>query len=597
VNFNTIKQGWVLSDVHSPQLTIIRAAPRDDVRVTLPDASVYSAPVGTPIGDVLHAAGVAGNAQTGPVVGAIVENDLRELTFPIRKDSAAASVTLADSDGGRIYRRSLVFVLVVAAHECFPDAKVAVENALTVGGYYCRVTSRAPFTDAELRTLRERMRAIIAEDAPILRQQIPLPEAVAIFTARGDDDKLRLLENRTKDYLTIYRLHGYADYFYGYMLPSAGMLTLFDLQPAEADGFYLRYPRPEQPDRLQPIGPTPLVERAFRQMDEWLRVIGVEDIGRLNRIIRDGKLRETILIAEALHSRRIGEIAAQIAERHRRGARLVLIAGPSSAGKTTFSKRLAIQLMAYGIQPFTLAMDNYFVDRDLTPRDEAGNFDFEAVGALDRERMSRDILSLMANDPVQLPRFDFKLGRSTPGDFAHLSDEHVIIAEGIHGLNPELLPLIPPERVFRIAVSALTALNIDRNNRIPTTDVRLLRRMVRDNSGRGHSALATLSRWSSVRRGEKKYIFPYQENADAMFNSSIVYELAVLKPFAEPLLLQIERASPYSMEAKRLLAFVSWVQPAPLDDVPGDSLLREFCGGSVLEDYTPGALVRPSNVQ
>jgi uridine kinase len=295
------------------------------------------------------------------------------------------------------------------------------------------------------------------------------------------------------------------------------------------------------------------------------------------------------LIAEALHSRRVGEIAAMIAKRHAEGCRLVLIAGPSSAGKTTFSKRLAVQLMAYGIRPFTLGMDHYFVDRDKTPLDEVGAYDFEALTALDLARFNKDLLALMQGDEVQLPYFDFKIGKSRPGDLAQLTQSHIIIAEGIHGLNPDLVPYIPPERIFRIYVSALTVLNIDRHNRIPTTDVRLLRRIVRDAMTRGYSAQDTLDRWESVRRGEKRYIFPYQENADVMFNSSLFYELAVVRQFAEPLLLQVDRQSPRYIEVKRLLAFLSWVRGASPEYVPDDSLLREFIGGSILETYTPGA--------
>jgi uridine kinase len=569
------------------------SSPRDDVRVILPDGRIFSAPVGTTIGEVFAAAGIVPTPRTGPICGAVIDNDLRELNFPLARDANAQPITLVDSDGGRIYRRSLVFVLIVAAHELFPDVKISVENSITVGGFYCRVLDRPSFSEAELGQLRARMQAIIAQDEPIMRSLITLPEAMAIFAARGDDDKQRLLEYRSKDYLTIYTLRGYPDYFFGYMLPSTGALSVFDLQNAESDGFYLRFPRPEQPQALQPIGDLPQIERVFRETDTWLTLMGIEDMGRLNHAITDGRFREVILIAEALHSRRIAEIAAQIADRHTEGVRLVLIAGPSSSGKTTFSKRLAVQLMAFGIQPFTLAMDNYFVDRELTPLDENGAYDFETLGALNRDRLNADLLKLMNLEEAQLPLFNFRDGKSYPGDSVLLTKESVIIAEGIHGLNPELIPYIPVERVYRIYVSCLTALNIDRHNRIPTTDVRLLRRIVRDYAHRGYSAQETLDRWESVRRGEKRNIFPYQENADAMFNTSLAYEVAVMRPFVEPLLLQIDVNSPRYMEAKRLLAFLGWARPAPLEFVPGDSLLREFVGGSVLEDYTPGVKVSP----
>ncbi len=567
--------------------TVSRSTARTDARVTFSDGLVYSAPVGTPISEYTCAAYPDGTPD-GPIVGAIIDGDLRELTMPISRDAQVKPITLADSDGSRIYRRSLVFVLTTAAAELFPGIKLAVEHSLVEGGFYCQVIERPQFEAADLAALHERMAAIIAADQPITRKTMPLSDAKAIFNARGDDDKVRLLEYRSKDYLTLYTLRDNVDYFFGYMLPSTGILRLFDLCAAD-DGFILRYPRPESPDRLAPLSGSSQLERIFRQTHEWLRVMRIDDVGRLNVAVGEGRIRETILVAEALHSRRIAEIAQGIVDRHKNGVRLVLIAGPSSSGKTTFSKRLAVQLMAHGIQPFTLAMDNYFVDRELTPHDSSGAYDFEALEALNRERLNHDLLLLMSREQVQLPRFDFLQGRGVPGDSAQLSDDSVIIAEGIHGLNPDLVPHIPPERIFRIYVSALTALNIDRHNRIPTTDVRLLRRIVRDATHRGYSAQDTLNRWESVRRGEKTNIFPYQENADSMFNSGLPYELAVIRPLAEPLLLQVERSSARYIEAKRLLVFLRWVRPASPDLVPDDSLLREFVGGSILETYTPGA--------
>lgn len=566
---------------------VVPSIARTDARLTFPDGSVYSAPVGTPIRDFMRAAYPSGQLS-GPIVAAVIDTDLRELTLPVVRDAVVKPVTLADSDGGRIYRRSLVFLMTTAAAELFPGIKLAVEHSLTEGGIYCQVLDRPQFAADQLDGLRTRMQQIIAEDAPIVRKTMPLAEAIAIFTARGDDDKVRLLEFRSKNYLTLYTLHENIDYFYGYMVPSTALLSVFDLCLAE-NGFILRFPRPESPAQLLPISGSHQLERIFRQTHEWLQVMGIDDVGRLNRAVRDGRIRETILIAEALHSRYLSQIAHRIADKHREGVRLVLIAGPSSAGKTTFSKRLAVQLMAHGIQPFTLAMDNYFVDRALTPLDEHGVYDFEALGALNREQLTADLLKLMNHEQVQLPRFDFMAGRSVPGDIAQLSHDSVIIAEGIHGLNPDLVPHVPAARIFRIYVSALTSLNIDRHNRIPTTDVRLLRRIVRDATHRGYSAQDTLNRWESVRRGEKRNIFPYQENADVMFNSGLAYELAVVRPLAEPLLLQVEPSSARYIEAKRLLAFLRWVRPASPDFVPDDSLLREFVGGSILETYVPGA--------
>ena len=559
---------------------------RTDARVTFPDGSVYSAPTGTPLLDFVEVAYPPGHPDR-PILAAIVDGNLRELTIPIYRDVSIRPITLSDSDGHRIYRRSLSFLLATAVTEIFPGVQVAVEHSIPSGGFHCEALNHPNFTVAELAEIRRRMLDIVAENAPIVRKKMPLADAVAMFEARGDDDKVRLLASRQKDYLTVYTLRDNTDYFFGYMAPTTGALQSFDLLPT-AEGFILVFPRAEAWTQLKPYHESPQLEAVFHQTREWLQVMGIEDIGRLNQAITEGRVRDEVLVAEALHSRHIGEMARVIADQHAKGVRLVLIAGPSSAGKTTFSKRLAVQLMAYGIQPFTLAMDNYFVDRELTPRDEQGAFDFEALAALNLERFNKDLLALMQCIEVQLPLFDFKLGRSTEGDVCQLTNDHIIIAEGIHGLNPDLVPYIPPERIFRIYVSALTALNIDRHNRIPTTDIRLLRRIVRDATHRGYSALDTLERWESVRRGEKRNIFPYQENADVMFNSSLVYELAVLRPFAEPLLLQVDRESLRYIEVKRLLAFLGWVRPTSAEHVPDDSLLREFVGGSILETYRPG---------
>ncbi len=505
----------------------------------------------------------------------------------MQRDVTVKPITLSHSDGHRIYRRSLVFLLTTAANELFPGVKIEVLPSLSSGGYFCEVSNRANFTADELHAIYTRMRQIVAEDAPITRQHMPLDQARALFAERGDDDKVRLLEYREKDYLTVYTLRGNVDYFFGYMAATVGVLTLFDLLTAP-QGFILQFPHQEAPRVLTPYKESRQLESVFMLTEKWLDVMGIEDVGQLNQAIAGGRLREEVLIAEALQTRYLSEIARTIAERHAQGMRLVLIAGPSSAGKTTFSKRLAVQLMAYGIQPYTLAMDNYFVDRDLTPKDETGAYDFEALNALNVKQLNRDLLGLMQCQQMQLLYFDFKLGKSLPGEVCQLTNDHIIIAEGIHGLNPDLLPDIPQDRIFRIYVSALTALNIDRHNRIPTTDVRLIRRMVRDAQHRGYTAQDTLDRWESVRRGEKRNIFPYQENADIMFNSSLMYELAVLRPYAEPMLLQVDRNSLRYVEVKRLLAFLGWVRPASAEFVPNDSLLREFVGGSILETYVPG---------
>jgi uridine kinase len=333
------------------------------------------------------------------------------------------------------------------------------------------------------------------------------------------------------------------------------------------------------------------VGAVFAESEDWMRKLGVEDIGRLNRITRTERIPELILIAEALHERRISEIAAEIVRRP--DARLVMIAGPSSSGKTTFSKRLAIQLLAHGLRPFTLELDNYFIDRELTPKDAEGNYDFEALEVINRELFNENLFHLIAGKEVSLPRFDFLVGKSVAGRLARMSANQIIIIEGIHGLNPALVTRVPPEQIFRIYVSALTGLNLDNHNRVSTTDVRLLRRITRDAVQRGYNATETISRWASVRRGEKRNIFPYQENADMTFNSSLLYELAALRPLVEPLLLQVETGTPPHIEANRLLSFLRWVQPLTELQrglIPDTSLLREFIGGSILDAYHPADL-------
>jgi uridine kinase len=437
----------------------------------------------------------------------------------------------------------------------------------------------------ELGQVEARMREIVAEDTPITREAAPLSEAIEMFQARGEIEKVKLLARRQKDYLSLYSLRGMRDYFHGYMVPSTGYLGYFALH-LWPPGFVLQYPRRHWPTELRPVQDYPQLTAIFREYGEWLHLLGVDSVGALNEAIANGRIREIILVSEALHEQRLAQIANLIT-RYRDEIRLVLIAGPSAAGKTTFSKRLSIQLLAHGIHPFPLAMDNYFVDREQTPLDEQGQYDFEALEALDRELFNQHLLGLMRGDPVQLPQFNFKTGKREPSETVRLGPDHIIIVEGIHALNPALVSSIPERCTFRIFASALTQLNLDRYNRVPTTDTRLIRRIVRDATYRGYTAEETLNRWESVRRGEKRHIFPYQEHADVMFNSALVYELAVLKPLAEPLLLQVEPTSPRRVEVKRLLAFLQWLEPCGLDLIPDNSILREFVGGSILRDYVP----------
>ena len=537
---------------------IKQSQPRTKIRVTFPNSLILEGPKGTTVEAFLIAAQeIQPGLFDSPFMGAICDMKLRELSFPLVEDTTVEAVLLSSSDGGRIYRRSLVMLMTAAIKELWPDTRVNVSYAVPDGGFYCQVANRPPLSVGELEQLQAHMLHIIQANDPITKQVVHIDEARKLFADRHELDKVRLLEQRVRDDLTLYTLRSYTDYYFGYMVPSTRYLPYFRLIPVN-DGFILQYPRSTSPTHLGEMMPYSKLTEIFHLADHWLQRMGIEDVGRLNRLVRQNQVAELILVAEALHEQRIAYIATEICRMHEtRGVQIVLIAGPSSSGKTTFSKRLAIQLLAHGLRPFTLELDNYFVDRHLTPIDEHGNYDFEALAAVNLDLFNRHLLQIMAGEEVRLPRFDFVHGKSEEGALVQLRPDQIIIIEGIHGLNPGLVPAIPPEAIYRIYVSALTQLNIDSHNRVPTTDVRLFRRIVRDASHRGNSATATLERWQSVRRGEKRNIFPYQENADAMFNSALVYELAALRPQVEPLLLQVRYGTRAHIEANRLLSFLN----------------------------------------
>ena len=556
------------------------ASPRKTVQVRLDDGRILEGPVGTPL-----EAFVAKSAQPDepPIVAALVDSKLRELTYRITKDVDVRLLSNATSDGERIYQRSLILLMLAATRELYPEARITVDYAVTMTGLLCEVHGRPPFTPKEVNRIQARMQEIVDQDEPIVKRQLPLDNAVAMFRARGYEDKVRLLKYRRRDYVVIYSLREEKDYFYGYMVPSTGYIRYFDLVP-HLLGFILRAPRRASPMQLPSTRESPKLDLVFRQYGQWLRTLDTGDVGTLNETIESGRIREVILVSEALHEQQVVDIAAKITA-HRDSTRLVLVAGPTSSGKTTFSKRLAVQLLVRGMRPVPLGLDNYFVDRSRTPQDENGDYDFEHLRALDLELFNHDLLALMAGKEVQLPHYDFQTGRRRPGETLRIGPDHVIIAEGIHGMNPDLVRSLPPERIYRVYISALTQLNIDHHNRIPTTDTRLLRRIVRDARFRGYLAADTIDRWQSVRRGEDRWIFPFQDNADSMFNSALVYELAVLKPFAEPLLRRVEPGTLAYVECKRLLAFLQWLSPCAPDLVPDNSILREFVGGSILSDF------------
>lgn len=553
----------------------------DTVDIFLPDGRVLRGPRGAPVGNFLR---TLPEADDPPIVGAVVNGELRELTYPVKMEANVRPVTMSDPDGALIYRRSLVFLLETAFEERFPEAILYVDHSVSSGGYYCQVENRPPLTEDELQALEEDMRQLVAQDLPFVRQEVPLAEAIAYFKEAGKEDKVRLLANRQKNYLTLYQLKGFRDYHHGYMTPSTGYLRWFKLTKT-GEGFTLRYPRRHAPKQILPMPEYPKLLNTFRRYGDWLNRLGIADVGALNEAIRAQRADEIILVSEALHEQHVSEIAGQIAACADQ-VRLVLIAGPSSSGKTTFSKRLAVQLLARGIAPFPLAMDDFFVDRERTPLGEDGKPDFEALTALNLERLESDLRRLIAGESVRLPHYNFLTGKSEEAEQeTQLRSGEVILMEGIHGLNPDLLPHLPPQNTFRIYISALTQLNLDRHNRISTTDTRLIRRIVRDARERGYSAAQTIRQWESVRRGEKRYIFPYQENADVMFNSALVYELAALRPLAEPLLRQVQVNTPEYIEAKRLLALLEWFLPLDSERIPDNSILREFIGGSILRNF------------
>lgn len=555
--------------------------PRETVELILEDGRVITGPRGASLESFVQ---VVQADEDAMVVGAILDGNLRELTFPVKRDASARLLTLKDADGARIYRRSLTFLLEVAFSRCFPQAKLTIDHSVSSGGYYCQVSGIQDFSQSDLDRIEAEMRAIVAQNIPFVREVVPLQEAIDYFTSIGEDDKVRLLKYRTRPDLVLYRAGERRDYHHGYMLPSSGYLKWFDLTLFE-NAFIMRFPRRQNPNSLMPMTSYPNLLKTFREYADWLDKLGIPSVGALNDAIRDGHIDEVILVSEALHEMQISEIAEQISQR-KDEIGVILIAGPSSSGKTTFSKRLSIQLIAHGITPFALEMDNFFVDRDKTPLLPDGRRDFESLRALNLELLEQDVRRLIAGEEVRLPRYNFISGLSEEGQTVRLNKGDMVILEGIHGLNPGLLPDFNHGNTFRVYVSCLTQLNLDRHNRISTTDTRMLRRIVRDARDRGYSAADTIRRWESVRQGEKDHIFPYQENADVIFNSALAYELTSLKPLVEPLLRQVPFGSEEYIEAKRLLKFLEWFLPAGTEYVPENSILREFIGGSILTDFS-----------
>lgn len=552
--------------------------PNQNVEVHLPDGKTLSGPRGTQVGEFLAK---VKDDFSAPIVAAIINNQIHELTFRVEIESHCQPITMDTADGARIYRRSLVFLLESVFAQLFPQGKLNIDHSVSSGGFYCQVTGRAALSQEELDSLKARMKNLIKEDHHFVRKEVPIQVAVEYFEQRGFEDKIRLLKHRSKNYLTLYGFNGQMDYMHGYMVPSAGYLKWFDLRLISG-GFLIQFPRRHSPAEIEPMGDYPKLLSAFRQYGDWLETLNIDNVGALNDAIEAGRADEIVLVSEALHELNFADAAQQIAQKK---SRIILIAGPSSSGKTTSSRRLAVQLLARGISPYPLELDHYFIDRANTPLDENGRPDFEALEALNLNRLMQDMEKLLSGEKIQLPRYNFKSGRSEEGDVIQLKEGQPIILEGIHGMNPRLIPDRWADSAFRVYVSALTQINLDRHNRVSTTDTRLIRRIVRDARERGYSAQATISGWESVRRGEKRHIFPYQENADVMFNSALVYELAALKPSVEPLLRQVPSNIPEYIEARRLLAFLEWFLPLDITLIPANSIVCEFLGGSSLKDF------------
>ncbi len=515
-----------------------------------------------------------------PIALVQVNGRLRELFKPLKENCEISFVTIGEPAGHKTYNRTATILFLKAIYDLYGDevvSKVKVEFAIGQG-FYLSMKSDFLVTKEVVEKVKAKMQELVKEDIRVYKRSYPVGEAKRIFEEHGMLDKVKLLRFRRSSVINVYELDGYHDYFYGYMLPSTGYIHKFDLFQYK-DGFMLMLPNVGTSDELEEFVPREHLFETMMLSTKWGNMLGIDTVGDLNEKICKGKIMDIVRVQEALQERRIGEIAKEI---HDRGdVRFIMIAGPSSSGKTSFANRLSIQLSTLGLIPHLISLDDYFVDREFTPRDEKGDYNFECLGALDVEKFNQDMLTLLRGETVEMPEFNFKTGkREYKGHYMTMHEGDVFVIEGIHGLNEKMSYALPAESKYKIYISALTTLNIDEHNRIPTTDVRLLRRMVRDMRTRGASAARTIEMWPSVRRGEEENIFPFQEDADAMFNSALIYELSALKQYAEPLLFDIEPGQPQYLEAKRLLKFLEYFLGISTEELPNNSLVREFVGGS-----------------
>lgn len=548
--------------------------PQDMITVKLQEKE-FQIPKATTILQCIEDSGIK---TSYPVYGAKVNNELMGLGETLEEDATIVLIDGTSEDGRKIYRRSLCLVMIRAFKELFPEGKVMVFHSLS-GGYYCKPALWRLFTKKDMKALRARMEEIIARNEPLLRQILTRDEALNLFEENGQYDKVKLLQYNKSPVFEVYRSGDLTDSLFGRMVPSTGCLKIFEIL-YYPPGFILRFPRSNNPLQLSVYSEQHKLFRVYYEYKDWVTLMGVSDVCSLNEVISSGETNDLIRVAEALHEKKIAAIADLVAK-NKEQLRMILIAGPSSSGKTTFAQRLAVQLRVNGIKPVAISLDNYFLNREQTPRDEKGDYNFEILEALDLELFNETMHKLLAGEEVTIPRFDFAVGqRLEGGSRLKIRRDQPVIVEGIHCLNEKLTEYIARELKFKIYVSALTQLNLDDHNRISTTDTRVLRRIVRDRQFRGRDALGTLRRWDSVRRGEREHIFPYQEDSDVMFNSALVYELSVLKNFVEEPLLAIDRNEPEYSEAQRLLFTLQFFSKIGTDEIPPNSILREFIGAT-----------------
>ncbi|TVQ39370.1 MAG: nucleoside kinase [Spirochaetaceae bacterium] len=544
------------------------------ITVTLPTGEERTIDRGQRVSEVLE-----GSPRTEhPVVAALVNNQLVSLAYRIEVNAHIKPITLDTPEGRQVYRRTLCFVLTMAATRRLPERRIVIGHSLGDGFYY-QSADGAEFSQTEIDGISREMHAIVAGNLPIARTRVSYQDALDYFRERGMTDTELLLKHRNEGKIAVYQCAELMDISHGPLLASTGLLQAFEVRPY-AQGLILRYPGERDPYTLTEFHASPILFSVYQEYKQWGKILGVGSAGQLSELTRSRDIREFIRVAEALHDKRIGEIADRISER-RDTVRVILIAGPSSSGKTTFAKKLSVQLTVCGLQPTSISLDDFFVEREQTPRDADGNYDFEHLRAIDVTLLNETLLRLFAAEEVEMAAFDFKTGsRSYSGRRLRLPEQGVLLIEGIHGLNPDLIPRIERSYIYKVYVSALTQLNLDDNNRVPTTDNRLIRRLVRDHQFRGYSAIDTLSRWPSVRRGENRNIFPFQDSADSAFNSALDYELGVIKSFAEPLLQEVKPYHEVYHEATRLASFLNNFTHIPDKFVPEHSILREFIGDS-----------------